>query len=70
MRLLHLSTRQYARILDSWVREIGLDPSGLRHAQHEAHAGVIDLSADQESSGSSITAWSLEAGEHGPLSWY
>src|SRR4029077_4361722 len=23
----HLSTRQYARIVDSWVREIGLDPA-------------------------------------------
>jgi len=23
----HLSTRQYARILDSWVREIGLEPA-------------------------------------------
>ena len=24
----HLGTRQYARILDGWVREIGLDPDG------------------------------------------
>jgi integrase len=24
----HLSTRQYARIVDSWVEEIGLDPNG------------------------------------------
>ena len=24
----HLSTRQYARIVDSWVEEIGLDPAG------------------------------------------
>jgi len=23
----HLSTRQYARIVDSWVKEIGLDPA-------------------------------------------
>src|ERR1700733_13698570 len=23
----HLSTRQYARIVDSWVEEIGLDPA-------------------------------------------
>jgi hypothetical protein len=23
----HLSTRQYARIVDSWVKEIGLDPT-------------------------------------------
>jgi len=24
---LHLSTRQYAHIVDSWVEEIGLDPA-------------------------------------------
>ena len=24
----HLSTRQYARIVNSWIQEIGLDPSG------------------------------------------
>ena len=24
----HLSTRQYARIVDSWVEEVGLDPAG------------------------------------------
>jgi integrase len=24
----HLGTRQYARIVDSWVKEIGLDPAG------------------------------------------
>jgi hypothetical protein len=24
----HLGTRQYARIMDGWVKEIGLDPAG------------------------------------------
>ena len=27
-----LGTRQYARILEGWVEELGLDPGGLRHA--------------------------------------
>ena len=27
----HLSTRQYARIVDGWVREIGLDPATFGH---------------------------------------
>jgi len=44
--------------------------SGLRHAQREAHKGVADLSAHEESSGSSITAWSLQTGEHSPLPRY
>ena len=32
----HLSTRQYARIVEVWIKEIGLDPSayGTHHAPH------------------------------------
>jgi len=27
----HLGTRQYARILEGWVEELGLDPSAYGH---------------------------------------
>src|SRR5580698_2444650 len=39
----HLSTRQYARIVDSWVEEIGLDPA-LRNPFHPPHQAIFDLS--------------------------
>lgn len=28
----HISTRQYARLVESWVAQIGLDPAAIRHA--------------------------------------
>src|SRR3954471_15801273 len=38
----HLSTRQYARILDSWVREIGLDPAAYgTHSMRRTKASLI-----------------------------
>jgi hypothetical protein len=43
----HLGTRQYARILEGWVKELGLDP-----AEYGTHSmpnqGDADLSADEE----------------------
>ena len=38
----HISTRQYARIVDSWVSDIGLDPS-VYGTYHEENKGIIDL---------------------------
>lgn len=39
---LHLSTRQYARILDSWVSEIGLDPNDYgTHSLRRTKATLI-----------------------------
>jgi integrase len=39
---LHLSTRQYARIVRSWVREIGLDPAGYgTHTMRRTKASLI-----------------------------
>jgi hypothetical protein len=44
----HLSIRQYARIVDSWVEEIGLDPTAYgthsirRTKQHEQSAFEIN----------------------------
>jgi len=38
----HLSTRQYARILDSWVREIGLEPAAYgTHSMRHTKASLI-----------------------------
>ena len=38
----HLSTRQYARIVRSWVREIGLNPAGYgTHTLRRTKASLI-----------------------------
>lgn len=38
----HLGTRQYARIVDSWVKEIGLDPTGYgTHSMRRTKASLI-----------------------------
>jgi len=38
----HLSTQQYARIVDSWVREIGLDPAAYgTHTLRRTKASLI-----------------------------
>ena len=38
----HLGTRQYARILDSWVEEIGLDPTAYgTHTIRRTKASLI-----------------------------
>ena len=64
----HLSTRQYARIVHSWVRQLGLDEAQLRDAHAQAHEGDLDLPPDQESAGRSAAARTHEAGEYGSLS--
>ena len=39
---LHLSTRQYARIVDAWVRQIGLDPAAYgTHTMRRTKASLI-----------------------------
>lgn len=41
-RSLHLSTRQYARIVDEWVRSIGLDPAAYgTHSMRRTKATLI-----------------------------
>jgi len=37
----HLSTRQYARIVRSWIRKIGLTPAG--HGTHPLHRTKASL---------------------------
>lgn len=39
---LHLGTRQYARVVDSWVEEIGLDPANYgTHSMRRTKASLI-----------------------------
>lgn len=38
----HLGTRQYARIVDNWVQQIGLDPSSYgTHSMRRTKASLI-----------------------------
>jgi integrase len=38
----HLGTRQYARIVDSWIKEIGLDPAAYgTHTMRRTKASLI-----------------------------
>lgn len=43
----HLSTRQYARIVHRWVRQVGLD-SSCWHTHDATNTSSADLSANQE----------------------
>ena len=39
---LYISTRQYARLLDSWIQEIGLDPAAYgTHSLRRTKASLI-----------------------------
>ena len=41
--MVHLGTRQYARILEGWVEEIGLDPTAYgTHTMRRTEATLID----------------------------
>src|ERR1700730_9480025 len=51
----HLSTRQYSRIVGSWVASIGLDPAAYGTHSLRPHESNVDLSADQESPGRSTS---------------
>ena len=54
----HLSTRQYARIVGAWVRQVGLNRD----------QGDPDLSSYEESPSRAAAAWALQTREHRPLS--
>jgi len=66
---LHLSTRQYARIVDARVTAIGFDPTA--YGTHNAkNKGIIDLSTYKELEGSSVASWSYQARKHGAIPWH
>jgi integrase len=64
----HMSTRQYARLVDEWVEAIGLRPPGIRHSFPASHQGVDYLQSDGKSSSYPDPARSYQDREHGPLS--
>ena len=64
----HLSTRQYARLVQGWVASIGLDPATLRYALTATYQADPDLPPDQEPPGRPTALGPHQAGEHRPLS--
>src|SRR5262245_36062913 len=62
------STRQYSRIVNSWVGLIGLDP--MAYGTHSMRRTKADLSQDQECSCCATVAWTHETGEHRTLPRY
>lgn len=64
----HLSTRQYARLVDEWVEAVGLSPCRVWHALTTAHEGIDDLQGHQQPSRDPDSAGPHEDREHGPIS--
>ena len=60
----HIGTRQYARLVDLWVRMIDLEPQGYGTPKPQAHEGVARLQEDGQSPRLSAPARPQEAGEH------
>ena len=66
----HLSTRQYARIVDSWVEEIGLDPAAYgTHSIRRTKPSLI-YRRTGESARCAAPIRPHEAREHGSLPWH
>jgi integrase len=66
----HLSTRQYARIVDSWVTQLGLDPANYGTHTPPADESDIDISTNQELACSTASFGAYEAREHGTIPRY
>ena len=56
----HLGTRQYARILEGWVEELGLDPADYGTHSMRRTKATLDLSAHQEPACRAVAAWALQ----------
>ena len=66
----HLSTRQYARIVDSWVEEIGLDPAAYgTHSIRRTKPSLI-YRRTKKSARCAAPVGPHEAREHGSLPWH
>lgn len=64
----HISTRQYARIVKSWIAQVGLNPRDYgthSMAPNQSHA---HLQTDQESACGAVAAGPHQAGEYRALS--
>ena len=66
----HLSTRQYARRVDNWVRDIGLDPAEYgTHSMRRTKASLIYRRTKKPQSSADIVR-SHEDGKHGQIPGY
>ena len=65
----HLGTRQYVRILDSWIKEISLDPRayGLRYPCDSPYKGIVDLPAHEEHSVGAIASRTYHVGKYAAI---
>ena len=64
----HMSTRQYARLVDEWVTAVGLRSEEYgTHSLRRTKASMIP--GDREHTRHPDLAWSLQDREHGPLPW-
>lgn len=59
----HLSTRQYARLLDEWVAPVGLRPEDYGTCA-SAHHGRSDLQGDRQSARHPDIAWTHQDRKH------
>lgn len=65
---LHISTRQYARLVRDWVTSIGLEPSAYgTHSMRRTKVAQIYRKAGGSASGPA-PAWAHQDGQHGALS--
>jgi integrase len=64
----HMSTRQYARLLDAWFAADRPRSSALRHAFSAPDQGDADLQAHRKSQGGPASAWTHQDREHRALS--
>jgi integrase len=63
----HLSTRQYARLVDEWVTAIGLRRED--YGTHSTHEGRDDLQSDGQSSCNPDPARTYQDREHSQVPW-
>ena len=56
----HLTTRQYARLVNDWVTDIGLDPAVYGTHSQQGTQGDADLPPDSEPARCPTTAGSYE----------
>ena len=66
----HLTTRQYSRIVRSWVRQLGCRPFSLCDTLDQENESVADLSPDEEPASRPTAVGSHQAGKYGAISWH
>jgi site-specific recombinase XerC len=65
---LHLSTRQYARIVDSWVQLLGVGYNQLWHAHVTQDEGDANIQTDQEPACCTVATRPFQARKYGAIS--